>query len=180
MSEMNIKPLTKDDLTCPGKPFEGFQFVGQFYMTMVRDFNRMGGKPHGERDPGNVPPNERELLYNLIREELEEFKAAMEAGDLTQILDALGDLQYVLCVAVIFHGLDKVFPTAFMEIHRANMMKFPPADQRDEFEVAIKSRYPDTPFLIHEKEGHLVALRKRDGKILKPGACTPRPKAIRP
>lgn len=63
------------------------------------------------------------LRINLLAEELDELKEALEQGDLIETLDALIDLQYVLDGAFLSFGLQHVKETAFNEVHRSNMSK---------------------------------------------------------
>ena len=63
------------------------------------------------------------LRINLLAEELDELKEALEEGDLVETLDALIDLQYVLDGAFLSFGLQNVKETAFNEVHRSNMSK---------------------------------------------------------
>ena len=49
------------------------------------------------------------LRVNLLQEELDEFKAALEAGDVVEAADALADIQYVLAGAVHELGMGTRF-----------------------------------------------------------------------
>ena len=74
-------------------------------------------------DPA-IPSKDRcELRYKLMDEELKEFKAAYEAGDLVEVADALTDLAYVLFGSVLEFGLQDKFETFFEEVQRSNMSK---------------------------------------------------------
>lgn len=66
---------------------------------------------------------ENHLRINLLAEELDELKEALEQGDIVETLDALIDLQYVLDGAFISFGLQNLKQTAFEEVHRSNMSK---------------------------------------------------------
>jgi predicted HAD superfamily Cof-like phosphohydrolase len=71
-----------------------------------------------------IPSKDRcELRYKLMDEELKEFKAAYEAGDLVEVADALTDLAYVLFGSVLEFGLQDKFETFFEEVQRSNMSK---------------------------------------------------------
>lgn len=63
------------------------------------------------------------LRINLLAEELEELKEALDNGDIVEVLDALTDLQYVLDGAYLSFGLQHVKHRAFAEVHRSNMSK---------------------------------------------------------
>lgn len=63
------------------------------------------------------------LRVNLLQEEVDELKEALEAGDLVEVLDALTDIQYVLDGAYLSFGLQGVKTAAFEEVQRSNMSK---------------------------------------------------------
>ncbi len=63
------------------------------------------------------------LRVNLLAEEVEELKEALEAGDMVEVLDALTDIQYVLDGAYLSFGLQNVKTAAFEEVQRSNMSK---------------------------------------------------------
>ncbi len=68
-------------------------------------------------------PNEKiiKLRYELIHEELEEFKKAMEEKNLKEIADALTDILYVAYGAGHAYGID--LDKCFSEVQRSNMSK---------------------------------------------------------
>ena len=61
------------------------------------------------------------LRYDLIKEELDELKKAMEEKDLKEIADALTDILYVTYGAGCAYGVD--LDKCFKEVQRANMSK---------------------------------------------------------
>ena len=63
------------------------------------------------------------LRYKLMREENEEYLEACNAGDLTEIADALGDKLYILAGTILAHGMQDIIVDVFNEIHRSNMSK---------------------------------------------------------
>ena len=68
-------------------------------------------------------PNEKiiKLRYELIHEELGEFKRAMEAKNLKEIADALTDILYVTYGAGHAYGID--LDKCFKEVQKSNMSK---------------------------------------------------------
>ena len=62
-----------------------------------------------------------ELRYELIREELEELREAIDKQDLLEIADALTDILYVTYGAGHAWGID--LDTCYHEVHRSNMSK---------------------------------------------------------
>lgn len=69
----------------------------------------------------DVPAQTKELRCALIEEEAAEFREALEADDLVEVADAIGDLLYVVYGAALTFGI----PVAdvFAEVHRSNMTK---------------------------------------------------------
>ena len=62
-----------------------------------------------------------ELRYNLIREELDELKQAMNNKDILEVADALTDILYVTYGAGHAFGID--LDSCFDEVQNSNMSK---------------------------------------------------------
>jgi predicted HAD superfamily Cof-like phosphohydrolase len=62
-----------------------------------------------------------DLRYNLIKEELEELKQALDNKDLLEVADALTDILYVTYGAGHAFGLD--LDKCFEEVQNSNMSK---------------------------------------------------------
>lgn len=75
-------------------------------------------------DTPQIPSAERcQLRVDLLQEELDELKKAIEDHNIVEVADALCDLQYVLSGAVLEFGLGKKFVELFNEVQRSNMSK---------------------------------------------------------
>jgi len=61
------------------------------------------------------------LRYELVKEELEELKVAMENNDLLEVADALTDILYVTYGAGHAFGID--LDKCFDEVQKSNMSK---------------------------------------------------------
>ena len=61
------------------------------------------------------------LRYNLIKEELEEFKQALDNNDLLEVADALTDILYVTYGAGHAFGIN--LDACFEEVQNSNMSK---------------------------------------------------------
>ena len=89
------------------------KFKGRYvpFVSEVEEFNATMGKPNNYVP--NIPENTKEwmFVYDFILEELEEYKAACEAGDIVEVLDALCDIAYVsIGNGTMLHGLkDKLW-----------------------------------------------------------------------
>ncbi|MDC3049731.1 nucleoside triphosphate pyrophosphohydrolase family protein [Candidatus Pelagibacter sp.] len=62
-----------------------------------------------------------ELRYSLIKEELEEFRQALDNNDLLEAADALTDILYVTYGAGHAFGID--LDSCFQEVQNSNMSK---------------------------------------------------------
>ena len=68
-------------------------------------------------------PNDKitSLRYNLIKEELDEFKEAIDKKDIKEVADALTDILYVTYGAGHAFGID--LDKCFEEVQNSNMSK---------------------------------------------------------
>jgi predicted HAD superfamily Cof-like phosphohydrolase len=110
----------------------------------VRAFHRACDVPIGAQP--EIPGRDRvELRDRLLVEEVKEWQEAVECDDLVGVADALADIIYIAVGTAIEFGipLDRVWA----EVQRSNMAKVDPATGK--------------------------ALRREDGKILKPDNWTP-------
>ena len=89
---------------------------------MVKEFHETYGLPVKD-EPYIFDEKTNALRINLLAEEVEELKEALEAGDIVEVLDALTDIQYVLDGAYLSFGLQDVKMDAFEEVQRSNMSK---------------------------------------------------------
>ena len=91
-------------------------------LDQVQEFHETYGLPvENEQTTGNEQT--KQLRINLLQEELDELKEALENNDFVETLDALIDLQYVLDGAFLSFGMQNVKEAAFNEVHRSNMSK---------------------------------------------------------
>ena len=101
------------------------------FVSEVEQFNETFGKPNNYVP--NIPEKKDwQFVYDFILEELEEYKAACEAGDIVEVLDALCDIAYVsLGNGTMLHGLkDKIWP-AYLEVQGSNMSKACSSEEED-------------------------------------------------
>ena len=72
----------------------------------------------------SIPSEKRcNLRIELIQEELNELQQAIIDNDITEVADALCDIQYVLAGAILEFGLQEKFADLFEEVQRSNMSK---------------------------------------------------------
>jgi len=91
-------------------------------LEQVQEFHETYGLPVLDT-PSIEDKTTNKLRINLLAEELDELKEALEQGDSVETLDALIDLQYVLDGAFLSLGMAHLKDAAFDEVHRSNMSK---------------------------------------------------------
>ena len=140
------------------------QFAEPNCLQDVAAFHRLFGAPV-VADPALPDAKRCALRVNLLQEELDEFKAALEAGDVVEAADALADIQYVLAGAVHELGMGSRFKALFDEVHRSNMSKA--CVSREEAEATV-AHYAEkgVPAQIEEMDGTFLVKRKADNKVL--------------
>lgn len=119
-------------------------------------------------DEPTIPGEDRcTLRINLLQEELDELKQAIQEKDIVAVADALSDLQYVLSGAVLEFGLGSKFKALFEEVQRSNMSKV--CEDYITAEETI-SHYMDkdgTQGFIQESHSGFLVYRTTDRKVLK-------------
>jgi len=90
-----------------------FRSVGAFHAAF--------GLPLRERPTAEIPAGEAELRQALLDEEVDELRAAVAAGDVVGIADALADIVYIVSGTAHAYGIDLDAVTT--EVHRSNMTK---------------------------------------------------------
>ncbi len=89
-----------------------FQKVKNFMETFGQEI---------KSSPSFSSPKINELRYNLIKEELDEFKQALDKNDLLEVADALTDILYVTYGAGHAFGIN--LDDCFDEVQNSNMSK---------------------------------------------------------
>ena len=89
-----------------------FQKVKNFMETFGQEVK---SRPSFSSDKINI------LRYNLIKEELDEFKQALDNNDLLEVADALTDILYVTYGAGHAFGIN--LDACFDEVQNSNMSK---------------------------------------------------------
>jgi len=92
-----------------------FESVKKFMETFGQEIREKAGFPNEKITT---------LRYDLIREELDELKEAMEKKDIKEVADALTDILYVTYGAGHAFGVD--LDKCFKEVQNSNMSKLDP------------------------------------------------------
>ncbi len=129
----------------------------QSTLDQVRVFHETYGLPVKDA-PDISDAKTNALRINLLAEEVDELKEALEAGDMVEVLDALTDIQYVLDGAYLSFGLHGVKQAAFDEVQRSNMSKLgadgKPVVREEDGKILKGPNYfkPDIAQFIKDKE----------------------------
>lgn len=92
-------------------------------LKAVQEFHEAFGLGVKQQPTAILEQGKPQLRYELMKEENEEYLVAAQKGDLPEIVDALGDMLYILCGTILEHGLQHKISEVFDEIQRSNMSK---------------------------------------------------------
>lgn len=92
-------------------------------LEAVELFHTTYGLGVSQAPKADLGETKNKLRFNLMKEENEEYLEAVQNNDLIEVADALGDMLYILCGAIIEHGLQHKIEQVFDEIQRSNMSK---------------------------------------------------------
>lgn len=134
-------------------------------LSAVAEFHRTFNHP--VLGQPTVPDEGRcRLRVALLAEELKELETAIQEKDLTEIADALCDLQYVLSGAILEFGLAGKFRELFDEVQRSNMSKAcKTQEQAEETVTHYKNKGVDC--FYEQRDGLYLVYRTADHKTLK-------------
>ena len=137
------------------------------FVNEVEEFNSTMGKPNNY-EPTIPEKKEWQFVYDFILEELEEYKAACEAGDIVEVLDALCDIAYVsFGNGTMLHGLkDKIWP-AYQEVQGSNMSKACSSEEDAQATVVKRSAEQKEPCHYEKVGNYYIVYRTRDRKVMK-------------
>ena len=90
-------------------------------LSIVREWHQAFDVP--VQDAPTIPEARVQMRLTILEEEVAELRAAVDAGDLVEVLDALCDIQYVLDGTFLEFGLHGLKDQAMAEVHASNMSK---------------------------------------------------------
>ena len=139
------QPPDSDELEPPGPNYTGLpenqsRPIGA--AAAVAQFHRAFNLPMRQLPSADVAPALARLRVALLEEEVGEFVAASERGDLIGIADALADIVYVAYGTALTYGID--LDAVLREVHRSNMSKLDSDGKpliRDDGKVLKSERY---------------------------------------
>jgi|VirMetMinimDraft_7_1064189.scaffolds.fasta_scaffold48373_2 hypothetical protein len=146
------------------------KFKGEYvpFVSEVEEFNATMGKPNNYEP--TIPENTKEwmFVYDFILEELEEYKAACEAGDIVEVLDALCDIAYVsIGNGAMLHGLKDKLWDAYQEVQGSNMSKACNNEKEAQETVERRSKEQNEPCHYEKVGKYYIVYRSRDKKVMK-------------
>lgn len=142
------------------------------YIKMVEEFHKTFNAPVLETP--QIPSKERcDLRINLMQEELNEIKEAIENNDFVEISDGLCDLMYVLVGSILEFGLKEKFNDLFDEVQRSNMSKACKSQQEALETLSHYKQKDGTEGRYEEVNGKYIVYRSTDNKVLKSVGYSP-------
>ena len=142
------------------------------YIKMVEEFHNAFNAPI--LPTPQIPSKERcDLRINLMQEELNEIKEAIENDDLVEAADGFGDLMVVLCGSIIEFGLGDKFNNIFDEIHRSNMSKACSTEEEAQMTLEHYKQKDGTEGYYKQVGDKWVTYRNGDDKVLKSVGYSP-------
>lgn len=139
---------------------------------MVRQFHETFGHPIATK-PGMISKERLLERLDYIRSEVNELEDAIEAKDLIEIADALGDAMYFVLGTFVELGVNS--QKIMAEIHMSNMTKLWSHDEVNNCDDYLMDAYELTPADVQFKPTDLgvVCLRRSDNKVLKSPSFVP-------
>ncbi len=116
-----------------------------------------------------IPSADRcELRIALIEEELKEISDAIDANDLVEVADGLGDILYVVFGMILEFGLQDKMEDIFAEIQRSNMSKAcATKEEAEATQLHYLSISEQNLSYITERDGSFFVYRLDNHKALK-------------
>lgn len=136
------------------------------HLELVKEFHQTFQAPVLEK-PQIPPANRCELRISLLQEELNELKSAINDNNLIEIIDAFGDILFVLNGSILEFGMGDIFDDAFAEISRSNMSKACSSVQEALATLSHYKQKDGTEGYYKEVNGKYIVYRNGDDKVLK-------------
>jgi len=136
------------------------------FITEVEEFNHLFGKLNN-KVPTIPEKMERDFIYNFIQEELDEYKAAAEEGDIVEVLDAFCDIMYVLSAGIMAFGLKDKFLAAYNEVQESNLSKSCATEEEADATAKFRAAASQRPCHFEKRGDKYVVYRSEDRKVQK-------------
>lgn len=141
------------------------------YEQVVLEFNKAFGVISNSSPQSDLFDKDPKLVkyrLDLINEEVEELKEAIQNKDFKETIDALSDILYVVYGAFGAFGINA--DIAFELVHKSNMSKL--CKTKEEAIETVESykkdsRYDSPAYRLSDDEKHYVVYNQSTSKILK-------------
>ena len=74
-------------------------------------------------NPSLIPEDRSNNRYRLMKDEVEEYLAGVQNGDMENVAKELADILYAVYGTILEHGLQDKIEAIFEEVHKSNMSK---------------------------------------------------------
>lgn len=91
-------------------------------LVLVKEFHEKFKTPVLNK-PSLIPLDRSNNRYRLMKDEVEEYRKAVENGDLENVAKELADILYTVYGTILEHGLQDKMEAVFEEVHNSNMSK---------------------------------------------------------
>ncbi|MDB5190394.1 MAG: hypothetical protein JWN49_720 [Parcubacteria group bacterium] len=91
-------------------------------LKLVEEFHTKFRQPI-LNNPSLIPEDRANNRYRLMKDEVEEYIAGAQKGDIENLAKELADILYAVYGTILEHGLQNKMGAVFEEVHRSNMSK---------------------------------------------------------
>ena len=91
-------------------------------IDLVKEFHEKFRALVSDR-PSLIPEDRSSNRHRLMKDEVEEYLAGVQNGDIENIAKELADILYAVYGTILEHGLQDKIEAIFEEVHRSNMSK---------------------------------------------------------
>jgi len=91
-------------------------------LSLVKAFHKKFKGPVAT-SPTIIPEDRLKLRYELMHEEVKEYLAGAQKGDIENIAKELADILYAVYGTILEHGLQDKMEAIFEEVHTSQMTK---------------------------------------------------------
>ena len=92
------------------------------HLELVDDFHKKFHVPTLKK-PSLIPKDRSDLRYNLMDEEVDEYREGVQNKDLENIAKEMCDILYTAYGTILEHGLQDIIDDVFREVHDSHMSK---------------------------------------------------------
>lgn len=91
-------------------------------INLLKEFHKKFNVPVLDK-PSLTPEDRSNNRYQLMKDEVEEYLAGVQNGNIENIAKELADILYTVYGTILEHGLQNKIEAVFGEVHRSNMSK---------------------------------------------------------